>query len=336
MTMALWIALSNIKGIGLKTIKKIYTTFPNLTEENIYDHFGKIKEAFNNSKTIQKILDQEQLEHKIEEAKTLIEEHDKAGVHVIDLASKNYPTFLRLIDDPPVALYCKGNIDLLKDHKQVAIIGTRNPTELGYKAAKKISTQFSEKNYIIVSGLATGIDTAAHIGAVQTTGKTIAVLAGSVEEIYPKENTELAENILEQGGLLLSETPLGTPTHRSAFIQRDRIQSGLSTGVCPVQTALKSGTQHTIKYAQDQNRLLFAPIPLEGREIEVTQGIYHLLDNGLAEKLEDEQDYEVIIQQLEKKKVELLESQVLDETKEIRDSGMNEETEIEQLDIFDV
>src|SRR5699024_12058801 len=118
--------------------------------------------------------------------------------------------------------------------------------------------------YTIVSGLALGIDTAGHEGALGAeNGKTIAVLAGNLTQIYPAKNKELAMEILERDGLWLSETPIGQSNTRGNFVKRDRIQSGLSLGVCPVQTPIKSGTQHTIEFTRKQNRFLFSPIPLK-------------------------------------------------------------------------
>src|SRR5699024_10520052 len=145
------------------------------------------------------------------------------------------PNLLRLIPNPPPLLFAKGNLDLLQSPKNIAIVGTRKPTKIGVKSAEKIATTFAEMDYTIVSGLALGIDTAAHEGALRIEdGKTIAVLAGSVANIYPAKNRELAERILAQAGLLVSETPLGQPNTRGNFVKRNRIQSGLSLAVCPV------------------------------------------------------------------------------------------------------
>ncbi|WP_210367962.1 DNA-processing protein DprA [Bacillus sp. REN3] len=307
MTTAFWLALNNIEGMGVKTVKRIYQHIPNLSEENLYSYESELTALIKNINIVKKVFDQSYFSSKITDALKSISKHKEKGIEVIHLGSEYYPELLGLIDDPPVILYCKGNIDLLKNHKAIAVVGTRNPTELGYKAAMKIAAQFVKRNFIIVSGLALGIDTAGHVGALKANGSTIAVLAGSLDKIYPKENRDIADDIVYRNGLLVSETPLGGKTFRNSFVLRDRIQSGLSLGVCPVQTGIKGGTQHTIKYAQDQGRLLFCPEPLEPKEVEATQGIYHLLDNELAKRISNEDDYEQIITELENTYKNLLE-----------------------------
>lgn len=333
MSSAFWIALSNIEGMGVKTIKKLYTYFPNLTLENLPVNKKKISDTLKNLKILQKMLDEVYLLKKIEEAERQIRLHESKGIQVIDIASQYYPKLLRFIEDPPVVLYCKGDIELLKDDRKIAIVGTRAPTELGYKAAMKVSAQFCKRNFVVVSGLAVGIDTAGHKGAINVNGKTIAVLAGSLDKIYPKENTEFANEIVKRNGLLISETPLGGKTYRNSFVLRDRIQSGLSLGVCPVQTPLKGGTQHTINFAQKQGRMLFCPKPLEKREVEATQGIYHLLENHLASKIENENDYEKIIKNLANTLEILINKNVFGE-KKITKNKKNELGRIEQLSFF--
>ncbi|UQZ56516.1 hypothetical protein C2H96_19500 [Bacillus subtilis] len=295
MSTALWIALKNVEGMGIKTIKKLYLQFPKLSRHHFYTHGDFLRNIIKNSKILDRILDKDYFNNKIIDAENQIKYHNSKGIEVVDIASDYYPRLLRFIDDPPVVLYCMGNLELLKDDRKIAIVGTRKPTDMGYKAAMKISNQFCKRDFIIVSGLAIGIDTAGHIGALNSGGKTIAVLAGSLDKIYPKVNTEIAASILNKHGLLISETPLGENTYRNSFVKRDRIQSGISLGVCPVQTPLKGGTQHTINFAQNQDRLLFCPEPLESKDIEATQGIYYLLEKQIAKKISKESDYGNII-----------------------------------------
>lgn len=341
MSSAIWLALSNIEGMGVKTLKRLYLNFPNLTQANLYADVESLSKIIRNSSILQKVLDEKYLNWKIADAEKQISLHTSKGIQVIDIASEYYPKFLRFIDDPPTILFCKGNIELLKDDKKIAVIGTRNPTETGLKVAMKISAQFCKREFIIVSGLATGIDTAGHMGALRANGKTIAVLAGSLDKIYPKENTYIANEIINKNGLLISETPLGGKTYRNSFVKRDRIQSGLSLGVCPVQTPLKSGTQHTIKFAQDQKRLLFCPEPLENYEVEATQGVYYLLENNLASIISNENDYEKIIKLLTGTLLNLLEENEFKNSKEIilkkefKRKEFIDQNDVEQLSFFD-
>jgi DNA processing protein len=186
------------------------------------------------------------------------------GVTPVSLASDLYPSLLRLIPDPPPLLYACGNLQLLTRVDAVAVVGTRNPTELGLRIARKVARHFAERGYVIVSGLAKGIDTAAHLGALDAGGATVAVLGTPLDRIYPAENRPLAERILEAGGLLVSERPPGASVNKRDFVRRDRIQSGLSLAVFPIQTGIAGGTLHTVKFARAQGRLLFCPTPPPG------------------------------------------------------------------------
>lgn len=292
----IWNVLNEIKGLGNKTLISIYREFPELNFENFNDYLiflnSKVKK-----KNIMEILENEnEMQNRRIKAAETISKHREHGIHVISIDSEYYPTLLKYIDDPPIVLYAKGNINLLKDDARVAFIGTREPTELGYLAAKKIARLFANNEYTIVSGLALGIDTAGHEGALEAyNGKTIAVMAGGLDNIYPAKNKKLAERIIQSGGLLVSEYALFEKPFKSAFIQRDRLQSGLSLAVCPVQTPITGGTQHTIKYSKLQNRLLFCPYPQEPESCTPTQGIYELIKNNQALAIRDHKDYAEVV-----------------------------------------
>lgn len=324
----LWLAFTFVRGLGVKTIKNIYQMLPQLTENYFYDDKQKsvLTKTIKNKNVLDVLFHEQTMREYIEQAKSVIQHHQKQGIHVITIVDAYYPELLKKLDDPPVALYCKGNIDLLRTNNHIAVVGTRNPTEKGKKLARRIAEVFVEKGYGIVSGLATGIDTEAHIGALDANGKTIAVLAGGLHSIFPKENTKLAQQIVENGGLLVSEQPIGTSAFRAAFVQRDRIQSGLSLAVCPVQTAIEGGTQNTIAFARKQNRVLFCPVPTE--EVPATRGIVKLLEEG-AIPLKNSNDLLYIIQSIERKKEELLEN------KEQSDKTPTSFETAEQLNLFD-
>ena len=272
-----WMTLSQIKGIGSKTLINLYENYPHLSFENFETIIAAIR-----GKHLQGKLQPENIKEARKRTEKLIEQHEAEAIEMIPISSAHYPQALRLIPDPPKILFAKGNISLLKADKKLAIIGSRKPTQQGYQTALKIARTFAKKNYTIVSGLAKGIDTAAHQAALQVVeGKTIAVLAGHLQQITPVGNEKLASTIIEKNGLLLSEAPLGKPLHRADFVRRNRIQSGLSLAVCPVQTALKSGTQHTIEYCRIQERFLFTPSP-EPAEMqeEAVEGNLALIEAG--------------------------------------------------------
>lgn len=161
------------------------------------------------------------------------------------------------IPKPPAILYYKGNAKCAEP-SGVAIIGTREPTDWGYKSGERIATRCSERGFTVVSGLAVGCDTSAHEGALAATGATIAVLAHGLDTVYPAANRKLAERMLAAGGMLVSEYPPGTELRANQLVERDRLQSALSRAVIVVETDVKGGTMHTVGFASDQGRRLAA------------------------------------------------------------------------------
>ena len=178
-----------------------------------------------------------------------------SNITVLEQNNINFPNKLISIPSSPTKLYCRGDISIL-NNKSVAIIGTRNPTEFGRKAALRLAEIFVNNGFTIVSGLALGCDTYAHEGCLNANGKTIAVLAHGLNTIYPKENKKLSEKILENGGCLISEYPINTKIEKYNFIHRNRLQSGLSYGVIVIETDIIGGTMHTVNHAINQNKLI--------------------------------------------------------------------------------
>jgi DNA processing protein len=182
-----------------------------------------------------------------------------------------------------MVLYVLGNEDALRRECTVAVVGTRTPTDVGIKVTGRISEFFAMAGCLVVSGLAKGIDRAAHVATLRAKGETAAVLGTSLDTIYPAENRPLAEQILASGGVMLSELPLGSPSSKGAFVRRDRIQSGLSLAVIAVQTDVSGGTMHTINFAEKQNRLIFCPAPvLSEAHAPQYRGILGLIDSQRA------------------------------------------------------
>lgn len=177
----------------------------------------------------------------------------------IYINSGDYPERLRNIYYPPKKLYVLGNFKILKE-KAIAIVGSRKATEYGKKVAFQISQELTKENINVVSGLAIGIDTYAHLGAIsiQNQASTIAVLGSGIDEMYPKENTELARKIIQTGGCIVSEYPLGTKPNKINFPQRNRIISGLSEGVVVVEASEKSGSLITAEFGIEQGKEIFA------------------------------------------------------------------------------
>lgn len=180
-------------------------------------------------------------------------------IEEISIESKEYPEQLREIYDAPLKLYILGNKEILKK-PGIAIVGSRKATEYGKKVALQFSKDLSKSGINIISGLALGIDTCAHLGTLypDNIGKTIAVLGSGLDEIYPKQNIELAKQIINCGGCIISEYPLGTKPEKLHFPQRNRIISGLSKGILIIEASEKSGSLITADFALEQGREVFA------------------------------------------------------------------------------
>lgn len=177
-------------------------------------------------------------------------------IKIIKKDDKFYPKKLLKIKDSPEQLYVLGDLSLL-NKKSLAIIGSRDCTEYGYKQAIRFSKEIAEQDICIVSGMAIGIDSAAHIGAKSELGKTVAVLGGGFNNIFPKENEELFYEILEEGGCIISEYPPDVEADSKNFPIRNRIVSGLSDGVLVVEARYRSGTSITARFAKDQGKKIF-------------------------------------------------------------------------------
>ena len=180
-----------------------------------------------------------------------------AGVSLVSLDDPAYPPRLKEIYDPPLILYVRGNVEILAQ-PGIAVVGTRHPTPYGSGMAERLSCDLATQGLVIISGMARGVDTAGHRGAISAKGKTIAVFGTGVDVIYPKENSRLSEQILALGGALISEFPLGTFAAPQNFPIRNRILSGMSLGVLVIEAAEYSGTRITARCALEQNRDVFA------------------------------------------------------------------------------
>ena len=208
------------------------------------------------------------------------------GIQVIDREDPLYPPQLLEIYDPPLVLYYKGDMEAAR-RRGVGIVGSRHTSHYGLETAKKLSYQIAYAGLTVNSGLARGIDTAAHQGALAAKGRTVAVLGCSLDSIYPPENRVLAEAMVENGGLLLSEFSLGTPPDKQTFPMRNRVVSGLSGGILVVEAGESSGALITARMALDQGRQVFA---VPGRiDNPQAKGCHRLIKEGakLVESVED-------------------------------------------------
>lgn len=247
-----YLALNMVPGLGTVLISRLLKSFSSpkavfdCSIEQLSQVTGLRRQV---AEEIKKILDSKKFDQELKEVKNL-------GIQVICLGDKEYPVLLKEIYDPPAVLYVKGDISIL-NKLSIAVVGCRQASFYGLQQAERISRELSLRGLCVVSGLARGIDTAAHKGTLSAGGATVAVLGSGLKRIYPPENQELFETI-SKCGAIVSEFPLETAPHKGNFPRRNRIISGLSVGVVVVEAAKSSGSLITANLALSQNRDVFA------------------------------------------------------------------------------
>lgn len=177
---------------------------------------------------------------------------------LITKASENYPNRFENIDNPPLVLYCKGNVSLLENEMNIAIVGTRHPSIYGKNITEKFARELTLNNFCIISGLADGVDTISHKTCLENNGKTIAVIASGFNNIYPSGNKKLVDEIISKDGLVITEKSPNEKAFSYDFPVRNRLIAALSEGVLITEAGLKSGTMHTRDYAINYSKELFA------------------------------------------------------------------------------
>jgi DNA processing protein len=248
------IALREVAKVGPKRFQQILSLFG--SPENIFQaKEQEIAEKLNLN--LEKAKEIYQAQDKIPEIEKHLLYLDEENIGITTLLDENYPDTLKKIDDPPPLLYFKGEFPL-KNEMFVAVIGTHHATEEGIKQGVRVGKKLAEKDVVVVSGLARGIDSAGHLGAITARGKTYAVLGCGFNNIYPKENLSLAQEIT-QNGALISEYPLQVSVNIGQLMARNRIIVGLAQAVIIVEIeTLNSGTIDSAQKAQEQGKPLFA------------------------------------------------------------------------------
>lgn len=248
-----WIALNMTPGVG-----------PRVTAR-LLEHFGSAEAIFDaprrdlallrlTPETIESIANRELYDR----AEAEIGKVRKLGGDILVLDDGIYPTLLRETYDPPVVLYVKGAWAECLDLPCVAIVGSRRCSTYGQNAALMLSRELAQRGVTIISGMARGIDAAAHRGAMEAGGRTVAVMGTGLDQVYPRDHQKLAQEILKHNGALVTQFPLGTPPVSENFPYRNRVISGLSLGVVVVEAAENSGSLITARLAMEQNREVFA------------------------------------------------------------------------------
>lgn len=279
--------LQHLPGVGASTYWKLLERFP-----SIGSVFQSSPEKYADLLPDEAVVQMRDLQNDGERSELVrtvradLEWADRHQVQVIDTDHELYPELLREIKRPPPVLYVAGDPAQLS-FPQVAVVGSRNPTPSGRGAAFDFSKSLAAAGFTVTSGLALGIDAAAHQGALACQGKTVAVLGTGIDQVYPRRNKALADQIVQSGGALVSEFPLGITAQPSNFPQRNRIISGLSYGTLVVEAAVRSGSLITARFALQQNRELFA-IPGSIHN-PLAKGCHELIKQGakLAESADD-------------------------------------------------
>jgi DNA processing protein len=246
-----WMALTQVDGLGVRGAHKLIERFGS-PQAAYHASLTELESCGLPPRLAQALFAQAGLK----EADKEIEEAAKQGCELLTAGGSEYPPLLKQIPDPPLVLYVRGNARILAQHA-IAVVGTRRPTAYGLQVARRLARDLAQRQLVVVSGLARGIDSAAHHGALEASGKTVAVLGSGMDVIYPRENQRLAEKIMESGALI-SEFPLGTSPAPENFPIRNRIISGLSLGVLIVEAAEFSGSLITGRLASEQDREVFA------------------------------------------------------------------------------
>lgn len=248
-----WIALNMTPGVGPRAATKLL------------ERFGSPDAVFHARRSE---LDALRLKPETVDSIIQREFHEKAGLEldrvkqmrgdVLILDDGSYPGLLREIDDPPIVLYVKGEWQACFEQPGVAVIGSRQCSTYGENASEMLSRDLASRSICVISGLARGIDTAAHRGAMRGRGRTIGVMGTGIDSVYPRENNGLVREVLASGGCVVSQFPLGTPPLKDNFPYRNRIISGLSYGVLIVEASERSGSLITARLASEQNREVMA------------------------------------------------------------------------------
>jgi len=248
-----WVALNMTPGIGPRAAAKLLERFG--SAEAVY---RATRAELEKVRLLPEAVDSIIARDRHEKAAAEIENVRKLGGDVLVLDDGVYPSLLREIYDPPITLYVKGAWSECLDQPCVAIVGSRKSSTYGQNAASMLARDLAQRGVTIVSGFARGIDAAAHRGAIEGGGRTVAVIGTGIDEVYPRDHKKLADEVLDTGGAIVTQFPLATPPVSENFPYRNRIISGLSLGVVVVEAAESSGSLITARLAMEQNREVFA------------------------------------------------------------------------------
>lgn len=265
----------------------------------IKDMFDESSHVFENNIDLLTYIDifndEEKVSEALSKADSILYQNKELGIKTTYFTAKTYPIELAKIDNPPAIIYYKGaEFNEISD-KSIACVGTRKPTRLSYNAANYLIPQWVKEECSIISGLACGVDKISHQACITAGGKTIAVLAHGLDMIYPKENSSLANRILESDGILMSEYPVGTKADKFRFVNRNRLIVGMSKAVVIFECDANGGTVHNVEYAIKQHKPIFCPAL--GKEItEMQTGTKQIIDKKIATVIKQGRDISGVLE----------------------------------------
>ena len=244
--------LSIIPGVGYQTIQRLLSAFGS-AQRALDATLQELSQIEGLSPNVSQRVIRGKSRVSVDQELELIEAHN---CHLVTVNDSAYPMLLKEIADPPPLLYVRGDLGE-PDAPSITIVGTRSPTNYGKTIGRQLSQQLAENGVTVISGFARGIDTCAHQGALQANGRTIAVLGNGLSQIYPDENRDLADEIVESGALI-SEFAMSVPPFPKNFPRRNRLVSGMSSGTVVVEASVRSGSLITARHAAEQGREVFA------------------------------------------------------------------------------
>lgn len=286
------IALMSLRGFGKKTVLKLFREF---YANGIYvgspGALLSAVEIFAEKTPRVRVPLLSELVDAYDQANLIIEKSVAENIQCISLFDENYPSRLKKIPDPPLVLFAKGNVEALSHDVAVAVIGTREPSDYGLKAAFNIGALLPKFGASVVSGLALGCDTQSQFGCLSEAGLAVGVLAHGLDTIQPVASKPLAQKILDNEGCLVSEHTIGTAPRRGSFVERDRIQSGLSDAILVIETGIKGGSMHTVKFCEEQRRRVACMLhPPEHAGHKMAEGCAMLINSERAIPIANQED----------------------------------------------
>ncbi len=288
--LACWLVLCQLKEFSTEAAVEILRLSGTL-EDGISSPPEPLAKMFPRLvKSIRKLNPRKTVEYYEDVVQRMMDE----GIRIVTSISENYPRRLFDLPDPPLSFFVKGDLDAILGTKSVAIVGTRSPTRYGRRMSRRIAELLAQHAYTVVSGLAYGVDAAAHEGALEGGGRTVAVLPSYVGRVVPQGNAQLASAIIDNGGALISEYGPDSQVSLGNFVHRNRIIAALAESTIIVEGSMRSGTRHQARYAVDLGRPLFVVRPVDRTKPSAQLPIY-LLSQG-ARQISSEEDAVTLIQ----------------------------------------